>query len=152
MGDTKIFVVQLKEIVKLAIYAIIGIAIIALLVYFFMPKKNGTEPQPRQQQQSHAAYVPGTYSIELLLANSPVNVDVTVSENEILAVRLKDTADMQEAFYPLLNPTMEVLSAEIVRYQTPEIVNASEYDVTNKVLLDAVKMALATAADSSAAR
>ncbi len=141
MGDTKIFVVQLKEVVKSALYVILGLALIGLLVYFFIPKKAEVE----NKGSAKALYVPGTYSIELMLSKTPVNVLVSVTENEIVSVKLDDLQDTQQTFYPLLEPTMDTLSSEIVKSQTSEIPTTSEYTVTNQVLLEAVKIALMNA-------
>lgn len=133
MGGTKIIVIQLKEIIKTAIFALIGLLLIIALVYFFLPKdKNSDE----------ALYIPGTYKAQVILHNSPVDVNVTVSANSIDQVWLSTLEEVQEVFYPLVQPTMEVLASEIVRTQSLDISMNNENSVTCKILLDAVKLAV----------
>lgn len=137
MGGTKIFVVQLKELIKMAIFAVIGIALIIMLIYFFIPKEKPVE--------SSALYNAGTYSSEIVLQNGPVSVEVTVSENEITGIQLKNIAEIQEVFYPLLEPTVETLSKEIIAKQTLDIPVSTETQYTSQVILSAIDTALAKA-------
>lgn len=129
---TKIVVVQLKELIKTAIFAVIGIALIVLLIYFFIPKEGKTE----------ALYVPGTYSSEIVLHNNPVSVEVTVSDNMITGIQLMNMGQTQEVFYPLFEPTMEELAQEIIDNQSTDVSTSTDVSVTSKIILDAVDMAL----------
>jgi len=153
MGSTKIFVIQLRKVFKAAIYVVIGLALIALLAYFFMPssERNAIEPSVQRESEieSASAYVPGTYAIELLLTNAPINLEVEVTENEIIAVRFAELSENHRALYPLLYSAMAHLSSEVLRTQSPEIALSSDYEVTSRVLLEAVKVALETAQASN---
>jgi len=145
MGSTKIFVIQLREVFKSAIYVIIGIALLILLAYFFIPKTTDNAPEPSVQASSDVLYAPGIYAIELILANAQVSLEVEVTENEIIAVRFSEPDERQQALYPLLYPAMRHLSNEVIRTQSSEIAVTSDYEFTNRVLLDAIRVALNSA-------
>ncbi len=147
MGSTKIFVVQLRQLIKSFIFVIIGLVLIGVIIYFFIPKERaGQSPPPPRQQQSQ--YVPGTYAISLPLSQSPVKVLVNVSEKEIVSINLEQLTEQQEALYPLIKPTLESLSQEILKHQylvVPKTDKDAENAVTSQVLLDAIKAALVEA-------
>ncbi len=138
MKGTKIIVLQLREIFKSAIFAILGLALIILLICLFLPKNKNQEP-------SVSLYVPGTYTAEIVLHNKPVNVLVTVSEREIMRLELSNMTEAQEVFYPLFKPTLQAISKEIIDKQTTEISALSEYTYTSQILLNAINKALAKA-------
>ena len=145
MGSTKIFVIQLREVFKSAIYVIIGIVLLILLAYFFIPKTTNNVTEPSVQAHNDVLYAPGIYAIELILSNAQVNLEVEVTENEIISVRFSEPDEKQQAFYPLLYHAMRHLSNEIIRTQSPEIAITSDYEFTNRVLLDAIRVALNSA-------
>lgn len=138
MGGTKIFVLQLKELIKSAIFALAGLVLIILLIYLFVPRSK-EEPV---NASTVVLYQPGTYSSEIILHNNPVQVDVTVSDNEIISVTMQNMAETQEVFYPLFEPAMETLSQAILENQTLEITPSADYPVTGGILLKAVNAAL----------
>jgi len=138
MAGTKIFVLQLKDVIKTTLLAIVGLALILLLVYLFVPHNNDTE----SAGGASALYIPGTYTAQIMLNNAPVTVDVTVSADEILTVKMTNLQETQAVFYPLVQPVMDTLAKEIVEYQTTDITPSSDYPVTGKILLNAVQTAL----------
>ena len=150
MGGTKIVVVQLKELIKTAIFALIGIILIVMLIYFFLPRSSeGNETSMGTSMETSMGsstgivkFVAGTYSSQILLHNTPVRIQVTVSETEIVAIELKDMAEIQEVFFPLVTPTFEVLSREIIAQQSTAIALYSNALVTSQILVDAVEKAL----------
>jgi len=128
----------------------IGIALIILLAYFFMPQGERTITEPtvhtnEDDDALHTMYTPGTYTIELLLTNAPVNLEVEVTENEITAVRFAELSEKHKAFYPLLYSAMAHLSSEVLRTQSHEIALNSDYEFTSRILLDAIRVALDSA-------
>lgn len=142
MGGTKIMVVQLREVIKSAIFAVIGLILIILLIYFFIPRENNN---PAENGTSATLYKPGTYSAQIVLQNKPVDLSVTLSENRIEAIELEKLAESQVAFYPLFEPTLEEISQEILVYQTLEITPSTENTITRKILMDAIITAIAQA-------
>jgi len=137
MAGTKIFVLQLKDVLKTTLFAVMGLVLILLLVYLFVPHNKETE-----STGSSALYIPGTYSAQIMLNDSAVSVDVTVSADEILTVNLKNMEETQAVFYPLVQPAMDTLAREIVEYQTADLTPSSDYPVTGKIILGAVQTAL----------
>ncbi len=142
MGGTRIIVLQLKDIIKSALFAIVGIALIILLIYLFVPRNQTSESA---MEYYGSAYIPGTYSAKIMLQNEPVDVDVTVSGSHILAVELKNMKPVQETLYPLFPKAMDSLAREIVKTQSTSVVPADEIQFTGKLLLTAVDGALARA-------
>ena len=137
MGGTRIIVLQLREIIKTAVFVLLGLAVILLLIYLFIPRNK---PEVRSD-----LYVPGTYTAEIILHSNPVDVGVTVSEDKILDVTMTNMAETQEVFYPLFLPAMDDLSKEIIENQSADIVPSMDYPITGQIILDAVKAALGQA-------
>lgn len=135
MGSTRIFVVHLKELIKTLIFIVLGIILISLLVYFFIPK----------DKKETAVFTPGSYSTSIILNDNPLEVVVTVGENEIQSVELLNMNEEQAVFYPLMQPTLNAIADEIVKNQTLDIAIPAETEYTSGLLLKAVDMALAKA-------
>jgi uncharacterized protein with FMN-binding domain len=145
VSGTKIFVLQLKDVIKTIVFAVLGLVLILLLIYLFVPRTSSAPQAP-----VGAAYMPGTYSAEIILHNAPVEISVTVSDQEILSVTMTNLAETQEVFYPLFQPVMETLSRDIVEYQTTKLEPSVDYPITSQILLDAAQTALDKARSRSA--
>ena len=138
MAGTRIFVLQLKDLIKTTLYVVLGLVLILLLVYLFVPRgEKDAEPAG-----IGALYIPGTYSAQIMLNDSPVAVDVTVSADEILAIQMTELEETQAVFYPLVMPVMEILARDIVEYQTTDLTPSSEHPFTGRIILDAVQTAI----------
>lgn len=125
-------VFKLKELLKTAIFAILGVLIIIALIYFFLPKSSGTT----------SAYAPGVYTSELYLNDEKVAVEVTVSKNKIKAVNLIHTNETVPVFYPLLESAMDTIGKEIVKKQSLDVTLPPEAQVTGQCILDAAAKSL----------
>jgi len=138
MGGTKIFVLQMKDLVRIGAIVLVGITLVVLALIFLLPRggRDATEPTPE------SIFVPGTYSSTIILNNKPVEVRVAVSENEILYLYMTDMADIQRVFFPLFEPRMHDLADEVLRYQSAFIDPATDYPITTGILQQAVKAAL----------
>ena len=135
MGSTRIFVIHLRELIKTLIFIVLGIILIGLLAYFFIPKDKGEAAQ----------FIPGSYSQTIVLSDNPIDVVVTVDENDITQVELLNMSEEQAVFYPLIQPTLDSIAEEIVRTQSLEISVPNETEYTSGLLLKAVDMALSKA-------
>ena len=131
---TRIVAVKLKEIIKKAVYAVLGIAVIGMLIYLFMPEDDDL-----------ALYNAGTYSSDIVLHNQPVSVEVTVSNDEILDIRLINMDETQAVFYPLFEPTANELAEAIIEKQSTDIECDADKTTTANILLAAVNRALENA-------
>ncbi len=126
--QSRIFVVKLKDIIRTAVFAALGIAVIAAAIGFVFSR--GGE------------YKEGTYSSEIILHGSPVEVEVRVSRNAIEEITLGNMGETQAVFYPVFNSCIEELSAEIIENQSTDIELNKDYEVSEGILLQAVDRAL----------
>ena len=117
-SKTKIVVLRMKEIIYTAIF--IGLAIFLILLFFFMFRSEKEAPAPTAESVSPAVYAPGVYSASLSLGRQNVNVEVAVSPDRISAVTLVPLSDSVAAMYPLIQPSMDALSAQILESQSLE--------------------------------
>ena len=79
MNGTKFVVIKFRELVKTAVFAILGVVIIIGLIYFFLPKEEQT-----------AVYNPGTYYAQFTLNGEVAEVEIVVDKNNIKSVALAD--------------------------------------------------------------
>ena len=144
-SKTKIVVLRMKEIIYTAIF--IGLAIFLILLFFFMFRSEKEAQAPTAESASPAVYAPGVYSASLSLGRQNVNVEVAVSPDRISAVTLVPLSDSVAAMYPLMQPSMDALSAQILESQSLEGLEyhaGSQY--TSMALMNAIKTAVAKAA------
>jgi len=152
MSGTKILVLHLKEIIRGAAFIFFGLILIFAIVYFFFSQNQSATPEtplsysPPEEERSVNAFVPGTYFAEIPLNISPVSVEVTVTENEIVNIVLTELSDTHLTFYPLLTPTMYAIAQEIIENQSLDITISSETSVTSNLLVNAISRALDEAA------
>ena len=128
--STKIVVVKLRDIIKKALLAIIGIIILGIIVYFFIPKGDKT------------TYIPGTYSSNIILHSNPVSIEVTVSKDEILDISLVNMNETQEVFYPLFESSTKDVSEQILKNQDTKVISSANNSMTNDIIVKAVNQAL----------
>ena len=143
MGGTRIFVLQMKDVIRVGIFAILGLALLILLLVILIPGRRAEgEPAVYYYQLATTRFIPGTYASTIVLNDEPVEVRVTVSENEILAIYMTDMADIQRVFFPLFEPRLQDLAEEVLRHQSAYIYPATDYPVTTGILHDAIMAAL----------
>ena len=128
----KFMVVSLGKIIKVLIGVIVGAGIIFAVINLF-----GGE--------SKATYAPGTYTAEIILQGNPINVEVTVSKNQIENVALSNLNQSQEVFYPSFSSCIAEVSKEVVANQSTDFPRSSAYPVSEDIILQAVDRALAQA-------
>ena len=98
---------------------------------------------------STARYIAGIYQTSVVLRNEVISVEVIVDENHINSVRLINTNDTVTTMFPLFEPAMTELAAQIVETQSLEDLTYSEDSkYTSLVLIKAVENALNKAAVS----
>lgn len=134
MKNTRFMVFKFKELLKTAIFAILGIILILVIISFVLSKTEET-----------AMYTPGIYTTSLTLNNEMVNIEVAVDSNSIKSVNLISTAETVPVFYPLMESTMQKISSQIVSKQSLDIDVPEDCAVTAQVILDAVGKSLESA-------
>lgn len=142
-AKTKIVVLRMKEIIYTAIF--IGLVLFLVMLFFFMfrPQKDAATPT---SNAAKASYTPGLYSASLQLGNQDVTVEVTVDAWQITSVSLAQSSESVAAMYPLMQPSMETLAAQIVEKQSfdgLEYPSGAQY--TSMALVKAIKTALSKA-------
>ncbi len=138
MSSTKIFVIRLREVLKYGFFIIAGVVLAGILIYFFLPKEMEQDP-------NSAMYTPGKYSCAIILNESPISVEVTVDEQEIVSIDLLNMDDSQAVFYPLVQPTLISIAEQVVKTQSLEVSLSKESEYTGSLLLNAIESALSKA-------
>ncbi len=151
-SKTKIVVLHMKELLYTALFAVLGIALLILLFTLFTPEdtpsENPESTQPSATSESSteptaSLYIPGLYNTELLLNDQTINVEVIVDGQKITSLQLVDLSETVKTMYPLLQPTFDSLTSQILEKQSLDNVTYNqEHRYTSLVLLEAISKAL----------
>lgn len=142
-SKTKIVVLHLKEVVYTAIFAVLGILLILLLIFMFLPdgKNKATEETMK--------YTAGVYTSSIQLNDNAIDVEVVVDENHINSITLVNLDEATAAMYPLMQPALDNLTEQIYEKQSLENISyGDDNQYTSMVLLNAIQSALDKAAYS----
>jgi len=145
MGGTKIFVLQVKDLIRIGAFILVGIIVLVVLAVLFLQRPaQDTNRQDAVQlyAPTQVRYIPGTYTARIILNDRPLDVIVTVSNYEIVSVEMSELYESQRALFPLLEPMMERVSDDVLFYQTANIVIHNDFPVTTGILQQAVVAAL----------
>lgn len=125
----KIVVLRMKDLIKKAVFLVIGI----IIIFFFIGLFSGGED---------SAYIPGTYKSDIVLNDKPVELNVTLDENSIKSITLSELNETQEVFYPSFNSCFEDISKNVIEAQSIDVELNSDYEVTGRILLLAIDNAV----------
>ncbi len=159
-AKTKIVVLKMKELIYTAVFVGLAILLIAIGWAMFRGEKSdkdaGKTPQTTNDSRADVdtnanvgtnQYIPGIYTASLPLSGQSLDVEVIVDTTQIKSVRLVNLQESVAAMYPLMQPTMESLSSQILTQQST---NGITYEDSSKytayVLVQAVQSALGKAA------
>ncbi len=125
MSKTRFMVIKLKELIKTAVFAVLGAAIIIALIITIVPKS------------SDAKYKSGTYTSNISIGEETASVSLTFNENEITDMAFVPTSDSFELFYPLAQTIADEIKAQIMSSQSTDNIQLS-YDtqVTGEIILN----------------
>jgi len=137
---SRFVVLRMKDIIRTGIFVILGIILLIVLIRAIIPNN------PTSGETAFGAFIPGTYTSYIIIHNQPIVVSVTVDEEKIVDITLSDMAESQEVFYPLIRPTMALLSQQVIDTQSTDVQAPIEAAMTSRILLDAINNALAQAA------
>jgi len=154
-SKTKIVVLHMKELLYTGLFAVLGILLVILLFVLFLsgdsedtPPTGTQTPVPESSMQDSSTetaslYLPGVYNTELVLNDQTVNVEVIVDGEKISSLQLVNLNEAIETMYPLLQPTFESLTEQILEKQSLEDISYSQDSrYTSLVLLEAISKAL----------
>lgn len=131
----KIVVLHLKELIYTGIFLVLGILFVILLVMMFSPRKDSAA--------ATSLYTPGQYTTSLTFNGNVVDVKVTVDEERITSISLDNLEETVSVMYPLMEPALEDLSAQILTSQSLDNITYSDDNkYTSMLLLDAIASSL----------
>lgn len=142
MAKTRIIVLKLKKLLRVAIPAALVLALLILLFALFI--------SPDSDENEHAASVPtvatyraGVYTSVIELNDSFLNLEVLVDTDHINSVRLVNLDEATAAMYPLMEPAAADISAQLAA-GTPlsEVTLSESSKYTQTLLLGGIRTTL----------
>ena len=133
MGSTKFVVVKAKELIKTAVFAVLGVIIIVGLITFFLHMGD---------DENTGMYRDGTYYGQLYTGENATEVAVKIKNGEIASVSMAEPAEAVAVFYPLLEGTAEAVAEKVVQAQTLEVEVDPESAYSAQLVLDAIASCL----------
>ena len=131
----KIVVLHMKELLYTGLFFLFGILLVILIILMFSGKDSSLV--------SDTVYTPGQYTTSLTLNGSVMDVVVTVDETAITSIELEHLEETLSVMYPLMKPTLDELSAQIMETQSLDDVSyGEENQYTSMLLLDAIATSL----------
>ncbi len=157
-SNPKIIVLKTREIIYTLVLLFLAVLLIVCLVLMFSGKlKNRETPSSVSagQTQTRSTEAPagavseeklftaGVYTTPVTLGDSTVDVEVSVDQSHINAIRLVNLSESTAAAFPLVSPSLEHITSQILEKQTLEgITCPQENKYTSQLLLSAVARAL----------
>lgn len=129
MGSTKFVVVKAKELVKTAVFAVLGVIIIVGLITFFLNMGK---------DEDTGLYRDGTYYGEMNVGQETAEIAVTVEDGEIADISMEEPGEAVAAFYPLLETAAEEVGREVVATQSLTIEVDPENAHSAQMILNAI--------------
>lgn len=135
-SKTKIVVLHMKEIIYTVIFAALGILLLLLLLFMFLPDK-------KDSQINEKKYIPGIYTSAISLNNNALEVEVTVDESHINSIRFSNLDESVTTMYPLIQPAIEDIAEQVYDNQSLENIEYSEDNpYTSQIIIHAIEDAL----------
>ncbi len=136
MANTKIVVIQLKEIIYTVIFVALGILLILLLISMFKPDK-------KDSQETSALYKPGKWATAVELSDAVINLEVVLDEDHINSVNIINLDETVTAMYPLVQPSLEKINLQLSEgIPLDEITLSEDSKYTETLLIDAIATVL----------
>ena len=103
---------------------------------------GGKNQTPTTESQAKI-YNPGTYSLELTLNDTLLNMEVVVDSDRVKSVSLKNIDDSVTTMFPLLTPSLANIEKQLVNETDPEnVILSDDSRYTEMMLLESVKEVL----------
>ena len=140
-SNTKVVIFKAKELLYTGIFLLLGIILILLLIFMFLPKDN--EKEPAVSTETNAVYVPGVYTSSVQLGENTLDVQVTVDSQNIKSVNIEQLDDSVKTMYPLIEPSIASINEQLSKISSiDELTFEDESQYTNTILKQAIKNAL----------
>ncbi len=137
MSRTRIFVVQMKEIIYTAIFVGLGILLVLLLIFMFLPNRD------KSTFSETAEYAAGVYTSQISLNDASLNLEMVLDSNHIKSIRLINLEESVSAMYPLVEPALAEIEGQLVN-DTPigDVVLSENSKYTQTLLLESIETLL----------
>lgn len=146
MAKTRIIVLKLKKLLRIAVPAAIVLILFILLLLFFS-SSDKEEGNSGTVTPGAAAYRAGVYTSVIELNDSLLNLEVVLDTDHINSVRLVNLDVATSAMYPLMKPAAADISAQLAAGTALEDITLSESSkYTQMLLLDGIRTTLEKAA------
>lgn len=143
MAKTRIVVLKLKKLLRIAIPVVLILALFLLLLFLFSSKKDTKDDGDSIPPAATATYRAGVYTSVIELNNSLLNLEVVVDTEHINSVRLINLDEATAAMYPLIEPAAADISAQLAMGTALEDVTLSENSkYTQTLLLEGIRATL----------
>ena len=129
MGSTKFVVVKARELIKTAVFAVLGVIIIVGLITFFLHMGD---------DEKTGMYRDGTYYGEMETGGEVTEIAVEIKNGEIADVSMEEPVEAVAVFYPLLETAAEEVGQAVVESQSLTVEVAPENAHSAQLVLDAV--------------
>ena len=137
-SKARIWVFHMKELIYTAIFVVLGIVLLLLLIFMF-----SEDHSERTLTDLSGKYTAGIYTASMTLGGSPVEIAVTVDRDYISSITFHQLDETVAAMYPLMEPALNDLSAQICEKQSAEDVSYSEdSQYTSMMLMSTIRTAL----------
>lgn len=134
---TRIVVIKCKELIVAVLLSIIALVLIALLVIAIM-NRNTDEPSAPSGR-----YAAGVYSSSVILNGNPVDIRVTVDEDNINNIEMVNVSETVTTMYPLIQNSFEEIKDLVIANEGVEgVTYSSENKYTATMILNAIDDAL----------
>lgn len=129
MGSTKFVVVKAKELIKTAVFAVLGVIILVGLITFFLHMGD---------EENAGMYRDGTYYGEMELGGEITEIAVEIKNGEIADVSMEEPAEAVAVFYPLLETAAEEVGQAVVATQSLTVEVEPENAYSAQLVLDTI--------------
>ncbi len=124
----------MRELIKTAVFAVLGIIILVGLVLFFL--RMGGEGDS-------GLYKNGKYEAELPISNTYAAVEVTVKDGRIADVQMQTKSESIAVMYPLLEDAVAEVKQQVIQKQsTADVTVSSKNTYSAQAILQAVTTCL----------
>ena len=144
MSRTRIIILQMREIIYTAIFVGLGILLLIILFFMFWPDgKDESSESASNENEKIAVYEAGVYNKEMTIGDSVINLQIILDEEQVKSVEMTNLDDTVSAMYPLMKPSVESISNQLVSgASVDEVVLSDEGQYTEKMILNEVNSVL----------
>ncbi|MGN8888145.1 hypothetical protein [Blautia sp. HCP28S3_G10] len=137
-SKTKIIVLHMKEVIYTIIFLVLLIIFGVLMFFMF-----GSEKSAAVSNTSTSRYTPGIYRTSIQLNSNTFDVEVTVDQEHIRSIQLRNLSESTSAMFPLVEPVLNSLSSQIYTDQSLDNLEyPSDQKYTSVMLINAIRKAV----------